>query len=186
MTRILLVDDHAVVRDGIKRMFDEKSGAVSFGEADSPESAMKLVEGQEWDVVSGYHTRGSGGLEVLKELRKSASPSCVDPQYAFRRAVCAAFRAGTSGYVTRTAARRTRRAVRRFPAGASTSLQLAEKLVLDLERGTDRPPHEHLSDREYEVLRFIASGKTVGEIANSFSQRQNHQHIPCADSRRWG
>jgi two-component system, NarL family, invasion response regulator UvrY len=174
VTRILLVDDHAVVRDGIKRMFDDKPGAVSFGEADSPETALKLAEGQEWDVVILDITLGDrSGLEVLKELRKIRPRLPVlilsmhsEEQYARR-----AFRAGASGYVTKDCSREELvGAVQKVSGGSKyITAALAEKLVLDLERGTDGPPHEHLSDREYEVLRFIASGKTVSEIAGILS-----------------
>ena len=156
MTRILLVDDHAVVRDGIKRMFDDQTPSVSFGEADNPHAALKLAAEQDWDVVVLDLSLGeNSGLEVLKELKRMRPRLRVlilsmhsEEQYA-RRAFGAIHKvAGGSRYVS--------------PA-------LAEKLVFDLERGTDVPPHETLSDREFEVLRLIASGKTVGEIAEILS-----------------
>ena len=174
MTRILLVDDHAVVRDGIKRMFDDKPGSVSFGEADSPERAVKLTEEQEWDVVILDITLGDrNGLEVLRELRKIRPRLPVlilsmhsEEQYARR-----AFRAGASGYVTKDCSREELVAAVQKVSGGSKYITsaLAEKLIIDLERGTEGPPHESLSDREYEVLRLIASGKTVGEIAGILS-----------------
>jgi two-component system, NarL family, invasion response regulator UvrY len=168
--RILLVDDHAVVRDGIKRMFDDRPGTVTFGEADSPERALKLVEDQEWEVVILDITLGDrSGLEVLKDLRKIRPRLPVlilsmhsEEQYARR-----AFRAGASGYVTKDCSREELvAAVQKVISGSKyVTAALAEKLVLDLERGTGGPPHETLSDREYEVFRLIASGKTVSEIA---------------------
>lgn len=174
MTRILLVDDHAVVRDGIKRMFDEKPLTAFFGEADSPEKALKLAEEQEWDVVILDITLGDrSGLEVLRDLRKIRPRLPVlilsmhsEEQYARR-----AFRAGASGYVTKDCSREELvAAVHKVSNGSRyISSALAEKLVIDLERGTDGPPHETLSDREYEVLRLIASGKTVSEIAGILS-----------------
>ena len=174
MTRILLVDDHAVVRDGIKRMFDDRPGSVSFGEADSPERAVKLTEEQEWDVVILDITLGDrNGLEVLRELRKIRPRLPVlilsmhsEEQYARR-----AFRAGASGYVTKDCSREELVAAVQKVSGGSKYITsaLAEKLIIDLERGTEGPPHESLSDREYEVLRLIASGKTVGEIAGILS-----------------
>jgi len=174
VTRILLVDDHAVVRDGIKRMFDDKPGSVSFGEADSPERAVKLTEEQEWDVVILDITLGDrNGLEVLRELRKIRPRLPVlilsmhsEEQYARR-----AFRAGASGYVTKDCSREELVAAVQKVSGGSKYITsaLAEKLIIDLERGTEGPPHESLSDREYEVLRLIASGKTVGEIAGILS-----------------
>ena len=174
MTRILLVDDHAVVRDGVKRMFDEKAGAVSFGEADSPAAALKLAEEQEWDIVMLDITLGHrSGLEALKDLRKLRPRLPVlilsmhsEEQYARR-----AFRAGASGYLTKDCTREELLgAVQKVISGSKyVSPALAEKLVVDLERGSDGPPHESLSDREFEVLRMIASGKTVSEIAELLS-----------------
>ena len=170
MTRILLVDDHAVVRDGIKRMFGEWPGTVSFGEADSPATALKLAEEQDWDVVVLDLTLGNrSGLEALKDLRKLRPRLPVlilsmhsEEQYARR-----AFRAGASGYLTKDCSREELlRAVQKVISGSKyVSPSLAENLVLDLERGGNGPSHESLSNREFEVLRMIASGKTVGEIA---------------------
>jgi len=170
VTRILLVDDHAVVRDGIKRMFDERAGAVTFGEADSPMTALKLAEEQDWDIVVLDITLGHrSGLEALKDLRKLRPRLPVlilsmhsEEQYARR-----AFRAGASGYLTKDCSREELLgAVQKVINGSKyVSPALAEKLVVDLERGTDGPPHETLSDREFEVLRMIASGKTVSEVA---------------------
>jgi DNA-binding NarL/FixJ family response regulator len=174
VTRILLVDDHAVVRDGIKRMFDDRPGSVSFGEADSPERALKLAEEQEWDVVILDITLGDrNGLEVLRELRKihPRLPVLILSMHSEEQYARRAFRAGASGYVTKDCSREELvAAVQKVSSGSKyITSALAEKLIIDLERGTEGPPHETLSDREYEVLRLIASGKTVGEIAGILS-----------------
>src|SRR5688572_7526647 len=155
-------------------MFDEKAGAVSFGEADSPAAALKLAEEQEWDIVMLDITLGHrSGLEALKDLRKVRPRLPVlilsmhsEEQYARR-----AFRAGASGYLTKDCTREELRgAVQKVISGSKyVGPALAEKLVVDLERGSDGPPHESLSDREFEVLRMIASGKTVSEIAELLS-----------------
>ena len=174
MNRILLVDDHAVVRDGIKRMFEDRAGSVQFGEAESPEAALKLAEAQEWDiVVLDIALAHRSGLEALKDLKKLRPRVPVlilsmhsEEQYARR-----AFRAGASGYITKDCSREELLgAVQKVINGSRyVSPALAEKLVVDLERGSDGPPHETLSDREFEVLRLIASGKTVSEIAEILS-----------------
>ena len=174
MKRILLVDDHAVVRDGIKKMFEDRAGTVTFGEAGNPHSALKLVEEQEWDIVVLDLSLGArSGLEVLKDVKKMRPRLPVlilsmhsEEQYARR-----AFKAGASGYLSKDCSRdELLRAIQRVIGGGKyVSVALAEKLVFDLERGTDGALHETLSDREFEVLRLIASGKTVTEIAEILS-----------------
>jgi len=172
--RILLVDDHAVVRDGIKRMFDDRVDKVTFGETENAEAALKLVEEKEWDIVVLDLTLGErSGLEVLKDMKKVRPRLPVlilsmhsEEQYARR-----AFKAGASGYLTKDCSRsELLKAIQRVAGGSKyVSAAMAEKLVLDLERGTGGSPHETLSDREFEVLCLIASGKTVGEAAEILS-----------------
>ena len=174
MQRILLVDDHAVVRDGIKRMFDERAGSVAFGEADDPHSAMRLAGEQEWDVVVLDLTLGNrSGLEVLKDLKKlrPSLPVLILSMHSEEQYARRAFKAGASGYLTKDCSRvELQGAIQKVMSGRKyVSANLAEKLVFDLERGTDGAPHETLSDREFEVLCLIASGKTVGEIAEILS-----------------
>jgi len=174
MPKILLVDDHVVVRDGIKKMFDGAAGPAAFGEAAEPHVALRLAEEQDWDiVVLDLSLKQRSGLELLKDLKKIRPRLPVlilsmhsEEQYARR-----AFKAGASGYVTKDCSRtELLDAIHRVIGGSKyVSPALAEKLVVDLERGTDGPPHEVLSDREFEVLRLIASGKTVGEIAEILS-----------------
>jgi DNA-binding NarL/FixJ family response regulator len=173
--RILLVDDHEVVRDGVKKIFEEDlSTATLFGEASTPPEALRLASEQEWDVVVlDLSLGGRSGLEVLKELNKIRPKLPVlilsmhsEEQYARR-----AFKAGAAGYVTKDSPRAELfQAIKRVVGGARyVSPSLAEKLVVDLGRGEDRAPHEALSDREFEVVCLIASGKTVGEIAGLLS-----------------
>lgn len=170
MLSILIVDDHEVVRDGVKRIFDERPGAAAFGEASNAPEALALARERDWDVVVlDLSLGGRSGLEVLKELKQLRPKTPVliltmhsEEQYARR-----AFKAGAAGYITKDSPRaELLRAINKVAEGGKyLSPALAERLVLDLERGADRPPHELLSDREYQVLTLIASGKTVGEIA---------------------
>ena len=174
MKRILIVDDHAVVRDGIKRIFDEQPGTAAFAEAGSAPEALKLVHEQEWDVaVLDLSLGGVSGLELLKEFKQLRPKLPVlilsmhsEEQYARR-----AFKAGASGYVTKDSSRAELfKAIHRVVEGGRyVSPSLAEKLITYLEKGSDRPAHETLSDREFEVMSLIASGKTVGEIATLLS-----------------
>jgi DNA-binding NarL/FixJ family response regulator len=174
MTRILLVDDHAVVRDGIKRMFDDAAGPVVFGEADTPHAALSLAGEQEWDVVVLDISLGDrSGLEVLKDLKRIRPrlPILILSMHSEEQYARRAFKAGASGYITKDCSRAELiGAIQKVAQGSRyVSPALAEKLVFDLGRGTDGPPHETLSDREYEVLRLIASGKTVTEISEILS-----------------
>lgn len=169
--RVLIVDDHEVVRDGVKRILDEQPGAVTFGEASTAQEALKLAREEEWDVVVlDLSLGGRSGLEVLKELKRVRPklPVLILSMHSEERYARRAFKAGASGYITKDSPRTELvKAVNKvMEGGRYISPALAERLVVDLERGTDRPPHERLSDREYEVLCLIASGRTVREIAN--------------------
>jgi DNA-binding NarL/FixJ family response regulator len=174
MVRILLVDDHAVVRDGIKRIFDERPGEALFGEASSAHEALRLIREELWDVVVlDISLGGKNGLEVLKEIKKTHPKLPVlilsmhsEEQYARR-----AFKAGASGYITKGSSRtEIVNAINKVIMGRKyVSPIFAEKLVVDIERGIEGPPHAILSDREFEVMRLIGSGKTVTEIAEILS-----------------
>src|SRR6202158_3645608 len=170
MTRILIVDDHAVVRDGIKKIFDEQPDAIAFGQAGTAAEALSLVRDEVWDVVVLDLSLGArSGLEVLKELKqiRPRLPVLILSMHSEEQYARRAFKAGAAGYITKDSPRAELvRALNKVAAGGRyVSHALAEELVIDLERGSDRPPHETLSNREFEVLRLIASGKTVGQIA---------------------
>lgn len=174
MKKILLVDDHEVVREGVKKILAEQSGTITFGEASTAAEALRLARGQDWDVaVLDLSLGGRSGLEVLKELKQLRPQLPVlilsmhsEEQYARR-----AFKAGAAGYITKDSPRTELvKAINKVTGGGVyISPALAERLVIDLGSGTDHAPHEALSDREFEVMRLIASGKTVGEIAEMLS-----------------
>ena len=174
MKRILIIDDHAVVRDGVKKIFAEQPDAVVFGEASTGSEALQLAREQYWDLaVLDLSLGNESGLEVLKGLKQTRPRLPVlilsmhsEEQYALR-----AFKAGASGYITKDSSRaELGKALNQLAAGGRyLTSTLAERLVFDLGRDPDRPPHETLSDREFEVMRLIASGKTVTEIAGLLS-----------------
>jgi DNA-binding NarL/FixJ family response regulator len=175
MKKILLIDDHEVVRAGVKRIFEkEPSGAVTFGEASTPREALELVQNQDWDIaVLDLSLGGRDGLEVLKDLKQRwpRLPVLILSMHSEQLFARRAFKAGANGYVTKDIPRKELLgAINKVIAGGTyISPKLAEELVVDLRKGSDRPPHELLSDREFEVMRLIASGKTSGEIANLLS-----------------
>jgi two-component system invasion response regulator UvrY len=175
MRRILVADDHAVVRNGVKKLFEDQPEETTFGEAATAEEVLTLVREENWDLAVLDISLGGGrnGLDALKKIREIRPRLRVliltmhaEEQYARR-----AFKAGAAGYITKDSSRaELLEAINKvIEGGKYVSSALAEKLIGDLQRGSDRPPHEALSDREFEVLRLIASGKTVREIADLLS-----------------
>ena len=175
MKRVLIADDHAVVRNGVKKMFEDQPDETTFGEASTDLEVLKLVREENWDLVILDISLGGGrnGLNALKEIRQIRPRLRVliltmhaEEQYARR-----AFKAGASGYITKDSPRaELLKAINKVAEGGRyVSQAFAEELVIGFESGSDRPPHEALSDREFEVLRLIASGKTVSEIASMLS-----------------
>ncbi|HLR06957.1 MAG TPA: response regulator transcription factor [Pyrinomonadaceae bacterium] len=174
MKKILIIDDHEIVRDGLKRILTEQSGSNTFGEASTPTEALRVAAEHDWDVVVLDLSLGSrSGLEVLKELKqiRPRLPVLILSMHSEEQYARRAFKAGAAGYITKDSPRAELvKAINKVAQGGRyVSPALAEELVIDLERRSDRPPHETLSDREFEVMRLIASGKTVGEIASLLS-----------------
>jgi len=170
MKKILIVDDHEVVRDGVKKILNEQPGAITFGEASTAPETLRLVRDEDWDIVVLDLSLGErGGLEVLKELKqiRPRLPVLILSMHSEEQYARRAFKAGAAGYITKDSPRAELvKAINKVIKGeVYVSPALAERLVIDLGSGTDRAPHEALSDREFEVMRLIASGKTVGEIA---------------------
>ena len=174
MNKLLIIDDHEVVRDGVKRIFDEPPGAIIFGEAGTIPEALRLAQEQDWDAaVLDLSIGGRGGLELLKQLReiRPKLPVVILSMHSEAEYARRALKAGAAGYVTKDSPRdELVKAVRKaVEGGRYLSSALAEKLVVNLQQGATGQPHESLSDREFEVLRLMGSGKTVGEIANLLS-----------------
>jgi DNA-binding NarL/FixJ family response regulator len=174
MKRILIVDDHEVFRDGVKRLFDKQPEPATFGEASTVQEALRLAGKQDWDVVVLDISLGDrSGLEVLKEVKqlRARLPVLILSMHSEEQFARRALKAGASGYITKDSPRAELvNAVNKVLSGGKyISATLAEKLVVDLGKPTDLAPHEVLSDREFEVMRLIASGKTVTEIADVLS-----------------
>lgn len=175
MLRILTVDDHAIVRNGVKNLFEGHPEPTAFGEASDAQEAVRLVREQDWDVVVMDITLGErSGIEVMKELKlmRPRLPVLIlsmhsEAQYARR-----AFKAGASGYITKDSLpdELARAIIKVAQGGKYISSTLAELLVGDADSPLESAPHEALSDREFEIMRLIASGKTVSEIAEILSR----------------
>ena len=170
MISILIADDHAILRRGLEEILAGEIEGAIFDEAGNAEQVLAQVQSRAWDlVILDITMPGRSGLDLLRDLQqlRPELPVLVlsmhpENQYAKR-----VLRAGAAGYMNKeTAPKELVKAVRRVLAGGRyVSAGLAEKLASDLSADAARLPHERLSDREFEVLRMIASGKTISQIA---------------------
>lgn len=173
--KILIADDHAVVRRGIQQILTDSYHDVETGEAANAEEALELIRKERWDIVIiDISMPGRSGLDALKEIKKTNPTLPVlmlsihpEEQFATR-----ALKAGASGYLTKESApdELVLAINKALSGGKYVSTKLAEQLAEDLKIGSDDIPlHKKLSDREYEVLLLIASGKSISDIAEQFS-----------------
>ncbi len=169
MRRVLLVEDHQIVRDGLKTLLREQAITV-FGEASTAADALSLAREQEWDLaVVDISLGGRSGLDVVREIKQihPKVPVLVLSMHSEEQYARRAYKAGAAGYITKDSPRAELASAiaKVIGGGRYVSTTFADRLVGDLERYTDQPPHQALSDREFEVMRLMASGKTIGEIA---------------------
>ena len=171
--RILIVDDHAMFREGLKRILLDEFKDAAFGEAGNATEALAQVWKKPWELVLlDISMHGRTGLDILKEIRASASrvPVLVlsahpEEQYAIR-----VLKAGAGGYLTKeSATQELCRAVRKVLSGGKyVTPTLAEHLAAEVQ-SSGKPPHETLSNREYQVMLLIAAGKVPKEIGDELS-----------------
>ena len=172
--QILIVDDHAIVRRGLRALLADEFRGSTFGEAAEGRQALEQLRRKKWDVaLLDISLPGKSGLDLLKEIKAEwpGLPVLIlsghpEDQFAVR-----VLKAGAGGYMTKDSApEELGKAVRKILAGGRyVSPTLAEKLALGVTHDFTRTPHETLSDREYDVMSRIALGKTVTEIAEELS-----------------
>jgi len=172
--RVLLADDHAIVRAGLKEILADTGDVTVAGEATNGQEVMAQVRAQDFDVaVLDMSMPGRSGIELIKQVKDEKPKLRIlvltmhsEEQYAVR-----ALKAGASGFLTKEAAAdQLVAAIRKVAGGgAYVSPETAERLVLDAAPRAEAAPHTLLSDREFQVLQMIAGGKTVGEIAKKLS-----------------
>lgn len=172
--RVLVADDHAIVRRGIKQILAEIPFVEAVDEATNGQEALAKAGKVRYDLVLlDISMPGRSGLDVLKQLKaeKPRIPVLIlsmhpEEQYALR-----ALKAGASGYLTKESAPdELIAAVQKILEGGKyVSQSLAERFITELSHPADKPPHQLLSDREYEILCMIASGKTVSEIGEELA-----------------
>jgi DNA-binding NarL/FixJ family response regulator len=170
--KLLIADDFPLIRRGVKELLADGLGEVTVGECGNSHDLLELVRLKKWDVVILDITMpGSTGTETLKQLKANYPKLPVlvlsmhpEDQYAVRM-----FKAGADGYLSKASApEELVKAIRKVLGGGKyVSPSLAETLALTLKTDIGDIPHEHLSDREYEVMCLIASGKIVSEIAET-------------------
>ena len=172
--RVLIADDHAIVRQGLRQIVSETADIAVTGEAASGEEILDLVRSRGGDVVLlDLAMPGRGGIDTLRQLKKERPELPVlilsiypEDQYAVR-----ALKEGASGYLTKeTAPDELVVAIRKAAQGRKyVSATLAERLALNLESHARELPHEALSNREYQVMLMLSSGRTVSEIAGELA-----------------
>jgi len=169
MIRVLVADDHKLVRDGLKGILGAASGIEVAAEAASGDETLALVRAQDFDVVLlDLSMPGLAGIDLIKRLRIERRKLRIlvlsmhgEQQYATR-----ALKAGAAGYLTKdAAAEQLVSALRKVAAGGMAISEATAASLLASARGADLPPHSLLSDREFEVFRLLASGRTPTEIA---------------------
>ena len=184
MIQILIVDDHAILRRGLQEILEREFRDVRIGGAGTAEQALTQLDSEKWDlVILDITMPGRSGVDVLRNL-KALRPKLpvlvlsMHPEDQYGKRV---LKAGASGYMNKESApEELIKAVRKLLSGGRyVSPTLAETLAVDLGRDDGTPAHERLSDREFEVLRKMASGKTVGQIAQEL-----HLSVPTVSTYR--
>lgn len=171
MTRVLIADDHAIVRKGLQQIVKEQAPFIELGEASNGQEVLDKINAEEWDcLVLDISMPGRNGLDILNEVRHTRPRMPVlilsmhpEDQYAIR-----VLKAGAAGYMNKDAALdELVGAIQRVvDGGRYVSATLAEKLAFGLSGDLEKLPHEALSDREYTVLLMIGAGKAVSEIGD--------------------
>jgi len=174
MIRILVADDHPVVRNGLRLMLNAHADLKITGEATTSEEAIALVKEDRWDVVIlDLGLPGAGGIEVLRTIKEHAPklPVLVLSVHPEDELAIRLLRLGADGYITKGAESEVLvPAIRKVARGGRfVSEAVNEKLLERVGPHTAGEPYERLSDREYQVLRLLAAGKTTTEIANELS-----------------
>ncbi|MFC2094307.1 response regulator [Bacteroidota bacterium] len=174
MIKILIADDHAIVREGLKQIVAEETDMKVTGEAANANELFKLLDSNSWGiVVLDINMPGKSGLEALKEMKTKNIKVPVlilsmfsEDQYGLR-----AIKAGAAGYLKKVSApTELVTAIRKIVGGGKyISPTLAEKLADNFDSNNTKVPHQNLSDREYQIMCFISLGKSAEEIAEELT-----------------
>jgi two-component system, NarL family, invasion response regulator UvrY len=168
--RILIVDDHPLLRRGLKDILARELGHVFCGEAADAQEAISQIQSHDWDlVILDVSMPGRSGIDVLRDLKglRPKLPVLILSAHSEDQLAQRVLKAGASGYMNKESApEELIKAVQKVNAGGRyVSAAMAEKIAFDLGADAEQPLHQRLSDRELEVLRMIGSGRTISQIA---------------------
>jgi two-component system invasion response regulator UvrY len=174
MIRILIADDHGIVRKGLIQILNKEYAFAQIVEVSNAEELIKEVIRSDWDVViSDLDMPGRGGLDALQQIKqlKPKLPVLILSFHAEEHYATRVLKAGASGYLKKDLAPdELVAAINKVRAGKKyISPVVAERLANEYDLAGNKLPHEHLSDREFEVFRLLAAGKSISEIADSIS-----------------
>jgi len=176
--KIIIADDHAVVRQGVKQILAAEADMRLVGEARNFEETLEVTRRLAWDVlILDYSMPGGNGLQVLKKIKHAypRRPVLILSMHPEDVIAVSALRAGAAGYVSKeSASEELTVAIRKAVSGKKyVSASLVEKLALELGQDSQGLPHESLSDREYRVMWMMASGKAITHIAKELALSPN-------------
>jgi len=174
MIRILITDDHTLIREGFKKILNREIDMSVIGEACNAAETMEMIRTLEFDVlVLDISMPGRTGLEIIQDIKKEAPDSkiLILSMHPEQRFAMRALKSGADGYITKeSVADELVNAIRKIVTGRKfISQAMAEEIAQDLGRGMDKPYHEQLSDREFEVFMLLGSGKSSREISEQLS-----------------
>jgi len=176
--RILIADDHSLIREGLKKILLESLPFAEIKDVSDSADLLKLAINEKWDIIiSDISMPGYSGIEILKQIKIHAPlvPVLMLSMHAPGQYAVRAIKAGASGYLTKESAPyELVTAVQHILSGGKyITSKVAEVLAGSLESYSNKPPHEQLSDREFEVLRMIVQEKTIAEIGEALSLSGN-------------
>ena len=172
--RVLLVDDHKILRRGLRGVIEEEFPDTAFGEAESSQTALELIYGQTWDLVLlDVNIPGRNGFDILQEIKQVSpeTPVLIVSAYPEEDFAVRALKLRAAGYLTKSrAADELKPAIKKaLNGGRYITASLAEKLAESLGEDVKGARHESLSNREFQVLRLVALGRSLKEISAELS-----------------
>lgn len=172
--RILVADDHSIVRNGIMKSLSDNFRAIEFAEASNASEIMQHIQNTKWDLVTlDINMPGRNGMDVLKDIKeiRPEIPVIIFSMYPEDQFAVRAIKAGASAYLTKDiSSKNLSEALKKILNGGTyLTSSIAELITSELRGSHDKPAHELLSDREYQVFLLIASGLNVSTIAIELS-----------------